>query len=460
MGSMLHAQTINVSTGVDNSGNALVTGNQDPNWEITSHGASTPEIAFDPSGYWENTPVSGTNAKWINTSGSQGYTNSITGNVTFERSFNVAPTDTTITCDFSLAYDDDIVSLEFVRPDMTTIPLTVVPTSAYQLSNTINNTISTVGYSGTWKIKAVILFTDTFAGFLLSGNINYNLTFGVTNVQNSQCGVTLPSYNSIVYANVVPGAQAYRFKVTNQVTNQVVVKDYVLRNLYMHTLSNFEYNQSYTVEVAVKRSNIWEAYGLPCTITTANAITHVVASQCGSVLSSANTNIYVNIVSAAQGYRFKVTNLTTNSMQLIDKTLRVFNFNEVIDYMDATTYQIEVAVKNTNGLYLSFGPPCTITTPSSSPMRFENSVEKSIAIFDAIAYPNPFNDSFKLELNSTSEALISIAVYDMLGKQLDYKTITSSEIKNFEIGSNLATGVYNVIVSQDENIKSFKMIKR
>ena len=292
-----------------------------------------------------------------------------------------------------------------------------------------------------------------------SERLAVTVTVGATGIITSQCGITLDNYNSIVYANTVAYAQGYRFRVTNLTTNVVVTKDYALRNLYLSSLPNFAYNTNYSIEVAVKRNNVWEVFGGACSITTTTPYTTVRASQCGTTLSDKNTNIYADIVRVAQGYRFRVTNLNTYSIQLIDRPLRVFNFNLVMDYADATAYSIDVAVKNTDGEYLSFGTACTVYTEGMVIItRFDSKEDKQL--FKVVAYPNPFNESFNLELNSNSSSSVNIAVYDMLGKQLANATISSNEANNYQIGNELMPGVYNVIVTQDEHVQSIRMIKR
>lgn len=166
---------INVSTGIDALGNALPIGSADPFWQIASspNPPGTPAkvtTSFSPT-VWLPTPVSGTNAEMINSSAS--CCGNLAGIYTFERDFAVPTGTTNLTCNFSIAYDDDIVSLELVRPDLTTIPLTVVPTTAYHLSVPITNSIASP-MPGTWKIRATINFIDSIAFYLLSGYVNLN----------------------------------------------------------------------------------------------------------------------------------------------------------------------------------------------------------------------------------------------------------------------------------------------
>jgi hypothetical protein len=304
----------------------------------------------------------------------------------------------------------------------------------------------TYNASGTYT-SVINCATEILVLTIITGN-------GVTNVIPSQCGVTLDAYGSIVYANYVANAERYRFRVTHTGTNQVIVKDYVLRNLFLSSLSFYKYDQDYSIEVAVRRNNIWEAYGTACTVRTPIALTQVTANQCGSTLSNKNQLVYADIVPRANGYRFKVKNMTTLSVQLIDKTNRVFPFSDVTDYSPGTVYQIEVAVLNTDNNYLPYGSICAITTPTLTREQIKATE------FLVTAYPNPFNDNFKLDVKSSSADVVQIRVYDMLGKMIETKEVSSSEMDTIEIGSNYPSGVYNVIVSQNDQLQTVRMIKR
>jgi len=65
-----------------------------------------------------------------------------------------------------------------------------------------------------------------------------------------------------------------------------------------------------------------------------------------------------------------------------------------------------------------------------------------------------------LDVKTNSEASIKVRVYDMIGKLVEDKMINSSDIQNFELGNQYPSGVYNVIVSQESNTKTLRVIKR
>ncbi|GAA4081338.1 hypothetical protein GCM10022389_29270 [Flavobacterium cheonanense] len=48
----------------------------------------------------------------------------------------------------------------------------------------------------------------------------------------------------------------------------------------------------------------------------------------------------------------------------------------------------------------------------------------------------------------------------MIGKLQEDKTINASDIQNFELENQYPSGVYNVILSQEANTKTLRVIKR
>ena len=48
----------------------------------------------------------------------------------------------------------------------------------------------------------------------------------------------------------------------------------------------------------------------------------------------------------------------------------------------------------------------------------------------------------------------------MLGKLVDNQIIDATQVEAFEIGSSYPSGVFNVIVSQGDNLKIIRVIKR
>ena len=124
-----------------------------------------------------------------------------------------------------------------------------------------------------------------------------------------------------------------------------------------------------------------------------------------------------------------------------------------------TLYTVRVAISFDNGLtYESYGRPCSFTTPAAPIARMSDSALTNV--FEVKAFPNPFARHFSLNIQSSSDDLVQVKVYDMIGRELEVQNATVSELSTKEIGTNYPSGVYNVIVSQGDKVKSVRMIKR
>jgi uncharacterized protein YjiK/2',3'-cyclic-nucleotide 2'-phosphodiesterase (5'-nucleotidase family) len=80
--------------------------------------------------------------------------------------------------------------------------------------------------------------------------------------------------------------------------------------------------------------------------------------------------------------------------------------------------------------------------------------------FAVKGYPNPYNTNFTLSLDTPSDAMVYVSVYDMTGKLIENREVMPSILEDVQLGSNWSSGVYNVIVAQGEEIKSLRVIKK
>jgi hypothetical protein len=51
-------------------------------------------------------------------------------------------------------------------------------------------------------------------------------------------------------------------------------------------------------------------------------------------------------------------------------------------------------------------------------------------------------------------------IYDMSGKLIDNLEVKPSEVSELKLGSNYQSGIYSVMVSQGNNVKIQRMIKK
>jgi hypothetical protein len=115
----------------------------------------------------------------------------------------------------------------------------------------------------------------------------------------------------------------------------------------------------------------------------------------------------------------------------------------------STSYRVKATV----GTCFVYSPvfAVTVNSPRSS--------EISLTSFGAIAYPNPFADNFMLEVSASTNEMIQVNVYDMLGKLVENHQVNVSDLSTFVIGDKFVSGVYNIEVIQGTQIERLRVVK-
>ena len=77
----------------------------------------------------------------------------------------------------------------------------------------------------------------------------------------------------------------------------------------------------------------------------------------------------------------------------------------------------------------------------------------------ATAFPNPFSNTFNLNLTTVSNEMVQVNVYDVLGKVIENLKVEANGISSLSIGERYATGIYNVKVTQGDKTQVLRLIK-
>lgn len=139
------------------------------------------------------------------------------------------------------------------------------------------------------------------------------------------------------------------------------------------------------------------------------------------------------------------------------KSLNRFNFNDITNYAPNTTYNVRVRVF-TSGSWSPYSDACEIVSPGAAREGEAKAVDANL--FSVVAYPNPYDYQFSFRMESASEAPVHVKVYDMIGKLIETREINAADMPVVSLGERYTSGVYNVVVTQEDNIKTFRMIKR
>jgi hypothetical protein len=144
-----------------------------------------------------------------------------------------------------------------------------------------------------------------------------------------------------------------------------------------------------------------------------------------------------------------------------ERTINTFRFKDVPGFQMGTAYSVRVAYQY-NNVWYPYGESCIITTAGTAPTakaEQEKEVPVTTPIFSVKGYPNPYNAYFVLSLETPSESKVGVRVFDMAGRLIEEKEIEPASLESLQLGANWPLGVYNIIVTQEAQVKTIKMVK-
>lgn len=245
-------------------------------------------------------------------------------------------------------------------------------------------------YATTYRIQVAMLYQGVWQPY--GSECILTTPTPTTMVESNQCGQLLSHIDDYIYVNAVPFATGYKYRLTNIANpNDVYITTSVLKKFKINTLP-VQHGASYMVEVAVRNCDgNYLPYGQTCQITLPVVFSRILATHCGSTLTSLSDIIYATIVPGATGYRFKVSNLYIPAdVQVLDRNLRQFSMSLLSNIHHDTPYKIEVAVKDVYGNYGGYGPFCTLSTPVLRDTRIQESqCEMGVANSNTMMFAEP-----------------------------------------------------------------------
>jgi hypothetical protein len=282
-----------------------------------------------------------------------------------------------------------------------------------------------------------------------------------TTLYPQYCGATLTQiYQGMAVNYMIPNVTMYRFRLQN-LTNPAEPVQYLERGYSSFKLTDFaqyHYGTKYAISTMIQRNGIWLGYYGPVCEVTSPAVPRL--QNCGGTVAAKGTLIFSQVKQNITGYQFEVTRMSTGQQIVVNNGAHYFSFNQIPFYATGEAFQVRVSVKTTS-YYSEYGEACVINTPGvaqqpGTPAK-ENVKLGSVKI---VAYPNPYTDSFSLKFTNGSDANVQVQVYDMIGKLLDSRNVSASDIELQQLGKEYPSGVYNIIVTQDETVKTLRVIKR
>ena len=204
-------------------------------------------------------------------------------------------------------------------------------------------------------------------------------------------------------------------------------------------------------------STVWSGYGPETKVKTPFfPVTSLVPSQCGSMSPTSLTQqLNISPYPGFPNYRVLLEEISGEDVVNSEEREITYSYFKLSDFSIAQlgkNYNISVAIK-LNGVFGDYDSACDVFTeaPSKTVMPLT---------FKANAYPNPFANNFMLDIKTSSQSDVNLKVYDMIGRMIEQKDVSISDMENTMLGNSYPSGVYNIIVSQEDNVQTLRVIKR
>jgi hypothetical protein len=366
------------------------------------------------------------------------------------------------------ACNSTLSSLNF---QINAIPLNGATGYRFEVTNGTTNEVNVLEYNSAagYAMRLTSLPSGGYFGTTYSIRVSVKSSLGVwgdygstctvtspaapasTKVNAGQCGTTVSTLNTAIFADTVIGVNAYKFEVKQ---NGNVIAE-ITNTSYFFNIGNIPgvtYGQTYSIKVAVRyNGNVWSSYAnRTCDVSTpaASPLTTIANNQCGTTIAAKDTVIYAAPVLGVTSYRFEISLGGSVLAEYTNNTSYYFRLTQALGSVAFnSTYSVRVATL-VNGVWGSYGAACTISTPPS------------LVNSRLYTYPNPFSDSFRIGgISATENETIEARIYDFNGMLIEQKLLNSTDANNSDFGANLKAGLYLVVLKQGEDTKTVQVMK-
>lgn len=263
-----------------------------------------------------------------------------------------------------------------------------------------------------------------------------------------------------------PGTKGYKFEIRNMQTNEVrtLIQSGTFARFFFIPTDIRGFNTTYQIRAAAIINGEELNYLVAPVSVTSHGIPTITLSSfsCNTLLSRNNATLSANPAFNVVLYTFRLR-LTSDSgptptYYYVETPSRFTSLSQFagLTVMSGTSYSIAVQyTSNNNGVELlsDYGAECTVITPGAVARTAKTP-------FTVTGYPNPFSTGFMLSVADGDTSFLTVRVYDMLGRLVEQHAVKGGEVNSLLLGTDLPAGVYNVLVAQEDALRTIRMIKR
>ena len=118
--------------------------------------------------------------------------------------------------------------------------------------------------------------------------------------------------------------------------------------------------------------------------------------------------------------------------------------------------RIDATYNPQSGIY--FSTSVTTQTCTKAATEITGTISTDIITNDIVLFPNPFTS--EITLQDTEESILSIEVYNQLGKLVLNIPGNHGKDNKIKFGKSLVAGIYFVKVNRDNKTDTYKIVKQ
>lgn len=279
-----------------------------------------------------------------------------------------------------------------------------------------------------------------------------------TTISNAFCDNQLAKFDDLVTANKVVGVTKYKFIVDNGLGLRDSIESasngFKFTSIFAKKPALAKYATTYNVSVETLADGVWSPESAPCAITMADLPAIEFTNAGATLTTTSQLAIFTRVYGAS--YRIYLFNnndvLLDSSLITTSNSVRFSSFNSTKLNTAAANGVYKMAVKYLfDGTWSAMSAKATYTRalPTSMIVNQTNSV----------AFPNPFNSTFSVGLDTEVEGDVQITVVDLTGKIVETATVGVEKVSFLSLGEKLTPGIYSVTVKQGDLVETIKAIK-
>lgn len=229
-----------------------------------------------------------------------------------------------------------------------------------------------VQYGYTYNVEVAAYVGGVWSAYGTICTVTTPATMPTTQLTPTYCGITETDLNQQLFCAVVQGATKYEWRITHPASSfsTTYLRNASSEDIRMAWVVGVQYGKTYNVEVRGYVGGAWGAFGSICTVTTPSTIpnTQLTSTYCGITETNLNQQLYCIAIPGATKYEWRITHPASSfsTTYLRNASSEDFNLTWIGGIQYGKTYNFEIRAY-VGGVWGSFGPICTVTTPATIP---------------------------------------------------------------------------------------------